>query len=160
MNSRFVDYAAPQQVTLADESAFRRTLVVTHSASTNAGAIPVQLTESVEGVRQVDLVSWAVTGVGLSGGVPAQEYLSIDLGGLFPGAVGASGEPNGLKIFPIAAADRAVYQNFRLLATDTPTSLPKVQTWRIQRPDGTAAQIGDYSRIMLHFDLWVDKTYL
>lgn len=134
-------------------------LTVVSDSSVTPGRFNISLTDGIRGVKQIDLIEWAITGVPLTGGVPTNSYLALKMGKLAINEVEANGQPSGFKINHIAQADRAIYNDFTLVSTQTPMTVDKSDRWELVKPSGAAATASDYGVLTMKFRVHVDLTH-
>lgn len=134
-------------------------LTVVSDSSVTPGSFNIKLTDGIRGVKQIDLIEWAISGVPLTGGVPTNAYLSLKMGKLAINEVEASDQPTGFKINHIAQADRAIYNDFTILSTQTPMTVDKSDRWELLKPSGSLASASDYGVLTMKFRVHVDLTH-
>lgn len=134
-------------------------LTVVSDSSVTPGKFNISLTDGIRGVKQIDLIEWAITGVPLTGGVPTNAYLALKMGKLAINEVEANGQPSGFKINHIGQTDRAIYNNFTILSSQTAMTVDKSDQWELVKPSGSSATSSDYGVLTMKFRVHVDLTH-
>lgn len=147
----------PQPVVLYGGDVDVRELVVEkESSGPNPGIIEVQTSEGIHGLRQVEVVEYAIYGTPTTGGDPNHAYLSIAMGQLKSRAITTAGQPAGFKLLVTGRNTVRSFHDRTIVKSEKSPIGFQSETWRVYRPDGKLAESSDYTRIVLVLRFIVD----